>query len=95
MKPTATPADDRTGRSGRLAPAREAGALVRVHTADARLALRKEEAARTLGVSDETFDRYVKPHLPVVRLGTVRLYPVADLERFLADQASSPLEDAA
>jgi len=46
-------------------------------------------------VSDESFDRYVKPHVQVVRLGTLRLYPVAALERFLGEQASAPLEDVA
>lgn len=68
---------------------------VRIHTKDARLALRKEEAAASLGISDESFDRYVKPHLRVVRAGKLRLYPLAELERFLAEQASSPLEDVA
>jgi len=67
----------------------------RLLTSDARLALRREEAARALGVSDESFDRYVKPHVQVVRLGTLRLYPVSALERFLGERASAPLEDAA
>jgi hypothetical protein len=57
-----------------------------------RLALRKTEAALALGVSDETFDRWVRPHIRVVRLNTIRLYPVAELQRWLDDQASAPLE---
>jgi hypothetical protein len=60
-----------------------------------RLALRKEEAALSLGMSDESFDRYVRPSLPVVRLGSLRIYPVADLAAFLDEQASTPLEDVA
>jgi len=59
-----------------------------------RLALRRSDAARALSLSDESFDRYVRPHLRVVRLGSVRLYPVAELERWLdAEATSSPIED--
>jgi hypothetical protein len=57
-----------------------------------RLALRKGEAVAALGVSDETFDRYVKPRVGVVRVGAVRLYPVAELERFLEGAAERPIE---
>jgi hypothetical protein len=60
---------------------------------DARLALRREEAAAALGISDESFDRYVRPHLRVCRWGSLRLYPIAELERFLLDTATSPVED--
>jgi hypothetical protein len=63
-----------------------------VKPAPPRLALRKLEAAQALGISDETFDRYVKPHVRVVRMGGVRLYPIAELERFLAREGSAPLD---
>ena len=59
-----------------------------------RLALRKEEAAAALGISDESFDRYVKPYVGVVRWGSLRVYPLAELERVLAEQAAAPLEEA-
>ena len=55
-----------------------------------RLALRREDAARVLAVSEETFDRYIRPTLPVVRLGSVRVYPVAALEAWLLDHADAP-----
>jgi hypothetical protein len=55
-----------------------------------RLALRKEEAARALGISDESFDRYVKPTLPVVRMGSMRVYPIDQLRTWLAEQAEAP-----
>lgn len=59
-----------------------------------RLALRRSEAAAALGISDETFDARVRPHLRVVRLGTLRLYPVAELDRFLTDSADpSPADE--
>jgi len=54
------------------------------------LALRKADAARACGVSDETFDNHVRPSLPVVRMGTVRVYPVAGIERWLEDHADAP-----
>jgi hypothetical protein len=59
-----------------------------------RVAFRREEAAAALGVSRDHFDRFVRPHLPTVRLGRVKLYPVAGIERFLEEAASSTLADA-
>jgi hypothetical protein len=58
-----------------------------------RLALRPGEAAKALGMSDESFALYVRPHLRCVRLGRIVLYPVPELEDFLAERASSPAED--
>jgi hypothetical protein len=57
-----------------------------------RLALRKEEAATALGISDESFDRYVRPHVRVARWGSLRVYPVSELQRFVESEASAPLE---
>lgn len=58
-----------------------------------RLALRKPDAAASLGVSDETFDRYVRPHVPRVQLGAVTLWPVAGLAAFLDAQGRAPLDE--
>ena len=58
-----------------------------------RLALRKLEAARALGMSDEAFQKYVVPHVRCVRLGSIVLYPIPDLQAFLDKQAHLPLED--
>lgn len=55
-----------------------------------RLALRKTEAAKALGLSDESFDRYVRPYVRVVRANSLRLYPIAELERWLRDSSSPP-----
>ena len=59
----------------------------------ARLALRRSEAAKAIGVSDEVFDRHVRPTLPCVRLASVTVYPVAALERWLEAHSSSPAQD--
>jgi hypothetical protein len=60
---------------------------------DGRLSLRKGEAAKALGVSDESFDRYCVPHIRCVRLGSVRLYPIAELQAWLDSNSRLPLED--
>ncbi len=70
-------------------PSFESNGLVK---RDAPLALRREQAAQALSISEESFDRYVRPSLPVVRLGTLRLYPVAAIEAWLAAEAEAPIE---
>lgn len=57
------------------------------------LALRREAAAHALSMSEETFDKHVRPSLPVVRLGSVRVYPVSLLERWLIEHAYVPAEE--
>lgn len=63
------------------------------HPQAPRLALRKGEAAAALGLSDESFDRYVVPTVRAVRVGSLRVYPVSALEEWLNQQARLPLED--
>jgi hypothetical protein len=57
-----------------------------------RIALRREEAAAALGVSDDHFDARIKPELRVVRSGRLKLYPVAELERWATESAAPILE---
>ena len=57
-----------------------------------RLALQRKEAAEALSVGVDTFDRHIRPVLPVVHVGAVRLYPVEALEAWLAANARSTLE---
>jgi len=59
----------------------------------ATLALRREAAAQALGISEETFDKHVRPSLPVVRLGSVRIYSITALERWLLEHADSPINE--
>lgn len=63
-------------------------------SAPVRLALRKEEAAAALGISDESFTRYCVPRLRVVRFGTLKLYPVAELSRMLEDEAAAIFDES-
>lgn len=59
-----------------------------------RLALSKDEAAAALGISEQSFDRYVRAHVPCVRRGRMRLYRPADLDRWLERHVSLAGEEA-
>lgn len=54
-----------------------------------RLAVQRKRAAELLDIGVDTFDRYVKPHVPVRYVGNVRLYPVAGLIAYL-DRGDRP-----
>jgi len=47
-----------------------------------RVALTREEAAASLGMSLDSFERHVQPHLKLIRVGRVRLVPIAELEQW-------------
>jgi hypothetical protein len=57
------------------------------------VALRREDAAAALGVSTEIFDKHVRPTLPCVRLGSLRLYPVAALQEWVLEHAEAPTDE--
>lgn len=50
-----------------------------------------DEAARRLGISRDTFDRFVVNDLRIVSIGRRLLVPVAELERFVERNAAVPL----
>jgi hypothetical protein len=56
------------------------------------LALRLEDAAAALGVSLDFFNENVRPEVRVVRRGRLRLVPVAELERWLSENAAYAVE---
>lgn len=58
-----------------------------VDVATPALALRRPEAAAALGLSVESFDRHVRPFIPVVRAGSVVVYPVVGLQGWLNHNA--------
>lgn len=60
-----------------------------------RITLTKREAADSLGMSVDSFERYVQPEVRVIRRGTLRLIPVKDLERWASENAAMVLEGAA
>lgn len=60
-------------------------------SAGRKMALSIEEAAATLSLSRDTFERHVVPCLRVVRVGRRLLVPVRELEQWLDNEAAEPL----
>lgn len=58
-----------------------------------RLALRVEEVAAALGVSYDFARDRVLPELHAVRRGSLVLYPVAEVQRWLAENAHALFEE--
>jgi hypothetical protein len=59
----------------------------RIHREVPRLAFNQQEAAESLGVSVDHFERHVKPDLEYVPVGARRLYAVRELQSFLERHA--------
>ena len=60
-----------------------------------RIALTRAEAATALGMSVDSFERYVQPHIRLIRRGRMRLVSVRELERWLETNADRVFEEAA
>lgn len=58
-----------------------------------RIALTREEAAASLGIGLDSFERYVQPRIRMVRWGRMRLVPVTELERFVDEAATLTLPE--
>lgn len=56
-----------------------------------RKALRVEEAAAAVGVSPDFFREHIQPDLRLIRCGRLRLIPVAELDRWIDEEASHVL----
>ena len=56
-----------------------------------RVALSRQEAAVSLGMSLDSFERHVQPELRLIRRGKLRLVPVVELERWASENAESLL----
>lgn len=57
-----------------------------------RFALNRAEAAASLGISMDSFERYIQPELRLIRLGRMRLIPPDELERWVSENAEKTLE---
>jgi excisionase family DNA binding protein len=60
-----------------------------------RLALTRAEAASSLGMSVDSFERYVQPSLRVIRQGRLRLIPVAELEKWVRENSEPVFQELA
>ena len=52
-----------------------------------RIALTREEAAASLAMSVDSFERYVQPDIRMIRCGRMRLIPVAEVARWADEHA--------
>jgi hypothetical protein len=52
-----------------------------------RVALSRQEAAASLGMSLDSFERHVQPELRLIRRGKLRLIPLVELERWAIENA--------
>lgn len=58
------------------------------------VAVPKPTAAAMLGVSVDSFERHIQPDLRVIRRGRLRLFAVAELERWACDAGERVLDAA-
>jgi hypothetical protein len=58
----------------------------RASTPPPRIALSRSEAAAALGMSLRHFQRHVQPRIACIYSGQLRLYPIAELERWMQEQ---------
>jgi excisionase family DNA binding protein len=57
-----------------------------------RVALTPAEAAAALGVGPDFFDEYVRSEVRIVRRGSKKLIPLAELERWAEENAERVLD---
>ena len=91
-------AEDRRTRGGAAAAGRVRGSggressAIREIARVPRVALTRAEAASSLGISVDSFERYVQPEVRVIRRGRMRLIPLGDLERWADENAVLTLD---
>jgi len=56
-----------------------------------RVCLTREEAAASLGISLDSFERYVQPHVRLIRLGRMVLVDVAELRAWATEAGERTL----
>lgn len=56
-----------------------------------RVALTRQEAADSIGVSLDSFERHVQPHIHLIRLGRMVLVDVAELREWAAGAGEKTL----
>jgi hypothetical protein len=58
-----------------------------------RLVLTRAEAAEALSMSLDSFERHAQADLKLIRRGRLRLVPVSELERWVAENAERPMRE--
>jgi hypothetical protein len=57
-----------------------------------RYALTKQEAADSIGISIDSFERYVQSHLRLIRIGGLVLVPASELRGWVDENAARTLD---
>jgi hypothetical protein len=65
--------------------------VVRVEDGAPCLAVQHKDAPAVLGIGKTSFEKYVAPEMRVVRRGSMRVYPIKDLEAWLDRNAERTL----
>lgn len=60
-----------------------------------RLLLTRAQAAEALGMSVNSLERHVQPHVRCVRKGSLRLFPVRELERWVEENSMRVFDEVA
>jgi hypothetical protein len=60
-----------------------------------RIALSREEAAKSLGMSLDSFERHVQPFISICRVGAMGRVSVRELERWVEHNSEPALSKAA
>jgi hypothetical protein len=66
-----------------------------LHIAVTPIALPKPLAAEALGMSVDSFERYVMADVRCIRRGRLRLYPVTELQRWADENAQRLIDEVA
>jgi hypothetical protein len=69
--------------------------VVRVEEGAPCLAVQHKDAPAVVGLGKTSFEKYVVPEVRCIRLGSMRIYMVKDLELWLERNAERVLERAA
>jgi hypothetical protein len=69
--------------------------VVRVEDGAACLAVQHKDAPAAMGMGKTSFEKYVVPEVRCVRRGSMRIYPVRELERWLERNAERVLDEVA
>jgi hypothetical protein len=64
-----------------------------VHFVLAPIAVSRADAAQALGMSLDSFERFVQPDIRIIRRGRLRLVPVSELQRWATENAERLLDD--
>jgi hypothetical protein len=66
--------------------------VVRVEDGAPCLAVQHKDAPAVVGMGKTSFEKYVMPEVRCVRVGSMRVYPVRELERWLERHAERVLQ---